>query len=361
MIPDRLDRHVAAAVLRSSLLVAAVFVALDWLLALLDQIDDRTTGYGLPAIAEHILLTTPRRFWDVVPYVALLGALFGLSGLGARGELVVMRAAGRRLERIVVGALLAAGVLVAVGALSGEWIGPRAEARAQLLKAQALDGGQIRLHGGSWYQDPGLLTHARAVDAGRGLIGVTQYAVADDGSVARILRAARADWQAVDGAGRQQWRLFDVDEIEIGPRGVRHRHLASSDWRSGADIRRFRLDALVPPERMPLADLLLRLETPGAAAADRARLQLALWRKLAQPLAILALVLVGAGFVFGPLRERSMGLRLAAGIATGIGFRYAQDLLAPASLVFGFPPWVAVLLPVVLALVAGLLLMRRAA
>ena len=361
MLPDRLDRYVAAEVLRSSLLVGLVFLALDWLLAFLDQVDDRRGAYDLWAVCEYILLTTPRRLWEVVPYVALLGALAGLSVLGSRGELVVMRAAGRRPERITAAALLPALLLVAVGGWLGEIVGPAAEALAQTRKAVARGSGELQVRGGSWYReetaDGVLVTHADRVTAEGSLIRVTQYGLDPGGLLRRVRRAERAVPAAeVDDSGRQRWWLESVTLLEFPDEAVRRERHARLPWSSRAGPDRFRLQSLVAPERMALPDLLQRLR----AGAQEPRLRLALWRKASQPLAVIALVLAGAAFVFGPLREQGMGTRLAAGVGTGLLFRQVQDLLAPASLVFGFPPLLAVLLPVIAVAVTGLVLLRRA-
>jgi lipopolysaccharide export system permease protein len=55
-----------------------------------------------------------------------------------------------------------------------------------------------------------------------------------------------------------------------------------------------------------------------------------------------------------------MGFRIFAGVIVGIVFRTTQDLLGPASLVFGFSPIYAALGPVLICLAAGLILLSRA-
>jgi lipopolysaccharide export system permease protein len=356
--PDRLDRLVAGEVLRASLLVLAVFVALDWLLAFLDAVDDRSDAWGIAGIVEFVLLTTPRRLWEVVPYVALLGALVGLSQLGARGELVVMRAAGRSLGRIVSGALLPAIALVLVGALLGEGLGPVAEREAQARRASAEDGGEIRVRGGSWHEADGVVTHARRVGADGTLGGVAQYAFDAAGELREVVDADRAVPLGEAADGSRRWRLEDVSVLALHGDGVARTRPGARIWRSDADPERFRLDALVAPARLSLPALVERIGATAGPDADRFRL--ALWQKLGQPLSVLALVLVGSAFVFGPLREAGMGARLAAGIGAGLAFRYLQDLLAPAALVFDLAPALAVLGPIALATGLGLWLLRRA-
>ena len=64
-------------------------------------------------------------------------------------------------------------------------------------------------------------------------------------------------------------------------------------------------------------------------------------------------------FIFGPLREGTMGFRIFAGVIVGIVFRTSEDLLGPASLVFGFPPLYAAVTPIIVCLLAGLLMLRK--
>ena len=73
-----------------------------------------------------------------------------------------------------------------------------------------------------------------------------------------------------------------------------------------------------------------------------------------------ALVLMAISFVFGPLRSVTLGQRVFTGVVVGFVFRIAQDLLGPASLVFGFAPIVAVVLPALICAGFGFWLLRRA-
>jgi lipopolysaccharide export system permease protein len=83
------------------------------------------------------------------------------------------------------------------------------------------------------------------------------------------------------------------------------------------------------------------------------------WRKIFQPLSILSLVLVAISFVFGPLREVTMGFRVFAGVIVGVIFWTLQELLGPASLVYNFSGLIAVVVPIVLSTLFGIALLRR--
>ena len=100
---------------------------------------------------------------------------------------------------------------------------------------------------------------------------------------------------------------------------------------------------------------------PWMVAPKRfAKLRKFFWRKLFFPFTLLSLVVMGASFIFGPLREGSVGFRVFIGVMTGVVFKVSQDLLGPSSLVFGFTPLLAALIPILGCLILGGILIMRA-
>jgi lipopolysaccharide export system permease protein len=88
--------------------------------------------------------------------------------------------------------------------------------------------------------------------------------------------------------------------------------------------------------------------------------QLAFWQKVGSPLALLMLVLIACSFIFGPLRQQSMGFRLVIALFVGLGFFYLQDFLGYASLVYSPSPAWFVFLPIGIMFVVGSYLLHRA-
>jgi lipopolysaccharide export system permease protein len=71
------------------------------------------------------------------------------------------------------------------------------------------------------------------------------------------------------------------------------------------------------------------------------------------------LVLVATGFIFGPLRDGTVGLRVFIGPLVGLAFKISQDLVTSITLVYGITPWLAVLLPLAVGAAAGVYLLKR--
>ena len=327
----RVDGYIARTVWVSILLVLLVIVSIDALSAFIDESDSRSDRYDFAEIGRYVLLTLPGRVYEYIPFAALIGALIGLGQLASTSELVVMRAAGISNLRLAWTVLRQAILLAVIGFLIGEYLAPWTEQRAQSGRALALyENRQLGDERGVWRRDGSLFMHVRAVAPAGQVLGVTIYDFADNGWLRRALSADRARYEEPS--------LFL--ESNISPRVLTLENVA--------------------PGQLSLEDLVSYAAFLRTQGEDTASFELATWRKILQPASVAALVLVAVSFVFGPLRDGSLGLRIVAGVMTGVLFRLSQDLLGPASLVYGFPPVYAAATPVALCLGAGLLLLRRA-
>jgi len=114
------------------------------------------------------------------------------------------------------------------------------------------------------------------------------------------------------------------------------------------------------PESLPISGLWGYIHYLKDQGLNNGRYWLAFWVKVLQPVVTAALVLMAISFIFGPLRSVTLGQRVFTGVLVGFTFRIAQDLLGPSSLVFGFSPLFAVLVPTAICALAGFWLLRRA-
>ncbi|WOJ93884.1 LPS export ABC transporter permease LptG [Congregibacter variabilis] len=350
----RLNRYVARTVWLSILLVLLVIVGIDGLSAFIDESDSRSDSYGFAEIGRYVMLTMPRRVYEFIPFAALIGALIGLGQLASTSELVVMRAAGISNARLAWMVLKQALVIAVLGFLLGEYVAPAAEQQAQSGRALARYAGkQVDSGQGIWRRDADVFLHVQAVSGDDEVFGVTVYEFELNGWMRRALFA---DSGMYDGEG---WRLRDVlittflkDSIETSTEA--QIFLASNITPKILSLEN------VAPSQLPLVDLVDYAEFLRTQGEDVADFELATWRKLMQPAAVAALVLIAISFVFGPLRDGTLGFRIFAGVMVGILFQLSQDLLGPASLVFGFPPLYAALAPVLACVLVGLYLLRKA-
>ena len=121
----------------------------------------------------YVLLTAPRRAYEMLPMAALIGCLIGLGTLASNSELTIMRAAGVSIGRIVWAVMKPMLVLMLAGILIGEYVAPLTENQAQADRALAQGGGAAQSSKrGMWHRQGQEYVHVNAVQPGGVLLGV---------------------------------------------------------------------------------------------------------------------------------------------------------------------------------------------
>ena len=354
-MPLRLDRYIAAMVLRAIAVVLVCLLTLVTLFTVVDELRDLTPGYTPQYALLYVLYSTPRRLVELMPYGVFLGALVGLGVMASREEVTVLRAAGVSSLRLFASVAVPALLLLAVNQVLGEFVAPRAEAAGSSLKLRVrLGDGGAAIDSAHWYREGDLVTNVDGFGADGDLIGVHQFSWRD-GQLVSSRYAERAIYMAEAG----HWRLIEVVETRFGDGATQSRRYPHLAWRTEAEPALLSAKALFEPDKLSLSDLGFQIDYMRREQLDATRYQVAFWSRIMQPVAVLGLVLLAIGFVVGPLREVGMGMRLTVGIAVGLVFKYLLDLFGPVSIVFGVPAWLAMAMPVAICWIAGGLLLSR--
>lgn len=351
----KLDLYIGANVLFAILAVLAVITGLAMLFAFIDQLGDLEQGYTLYEAFIYVLLTTPRRLYDVLPMSALIGCLIGLGSLANSSELTVMRAAGVSLTRLVWAVIKPLLLLMLLGLAIAEYVAPwtevQAQARRSLLQTEGKT--QSSKHG-MWHRQGQEYIHINSVQPNGRLLGVTRYEFDEQRKLLRSSFARKAEFVA-----EGQWQLHDVVVTRLYERHSEVEQLKQEDWNIALTPELLNT-VVVEPDALPISGLWNYARYLTEQGLNAGRYWLAFWSKLLQPLVTGVLVLMAISFIFGPLRSVTLGQRVFTGVVVGFVFRIAQDLLGPASLVFGFEPLLAVLVPAGVCAVIGFWLLRRA-
>ncbi|WP_281648018.1 LPS export ABC transporter permease LptG [Parendozoicomonas sp. Alg238-R29] len=349
----KLDRHIGLTVLSAMLVVMIIIVFLDTLFGFMTQLDAMRANYQVPEVIRFMLLTTPQRINNVIPVAALIGCLAGLGSLANHSELVVMRAAGVSLMRIGWSVMKPAIVLMLMGLVLSEYISPVTEQMAQTERKIARSADGQYTDEGLWHREGNEYMYFNAVEPNGVLYGINIFKF--DGE-RRLQESIYADRALSQGS---HWLLEGVEASTYGENSVTSRIAGTEIWETGLTTTLLKV-VVVKPDDLSISGLLTYVDYLQEQELETGEYKLAMYKKMLQPVAIFALVLIGMSFVFGPLRTVSMGLRLFTGVITGVTFMILQNLMGPASLVFGFSPLIAVLMPILVCFGIGVVLLRRA-
>jgi len=350
----KLDRYIGASVLWAILAVLMVILGLALLFAFIDEMNDIDASYGLLDAFKYVLLTTPQRLFELLPMSALIGCLVGLGTLASNSELTIMRAAGVSVGRIVWAVMKPMLVLMLAGLLISEYVAPVTENLAQSSRSMAQGGGDAQsAKRGLWHREGDEFVHINAVQPDGNLLGVTRYRFAADHRLEYSSFARRANF--VDG----NWLLKGVTTTQFHEDRTEVSTSSNEPWNIQLSPQLLST-AVLDPEALSITGLWDYIHYLADQGLNNSNYWLAFWTKVLKPLVTMALVLVAISFIFGPLRTVTLGQRVFTGVLIGFTFQIAQDLLSPASLVFGFSPLLAVLAPTAVCVLIGLWMLRRA-
>lgn len=356
----RLDAYVARTVGYTMVLAITGLIGILTLFTFLEQMQDVEDNYTVFNAAMFVLYSIPRMFYETIPYAAMIGCLSGLGLLATNSELVVMRASGVSTWAISWSAMVPALALVLIGLFVGEFIVPDVERVARNDRERALsDENEITPKFGYWYREGDVYMHFDEVGQSGVLAGVSHYYFDAEDRLYRTLFAERAVYHDVR-ENERYWLLENVITTDLYTDHTEVHEFTSDRWNTGLSPDVLSTEILVQPDKMSIGELYAKIRYMKEQDLNSSKFELGYWRKVLQPLATIGLVFVAISFIFGPLREATMGMRVVTGLIIGIIFKFVQDLLSPATLVFGFEPIIATLGPISLCFVAGYILLRRA-
>ncbi|WP_166359236.1 LPS export ABC transporter permease LptG [Pseudomonas akapageensis] len=350
----KIDRYIGSSVLVAILGVLGVILGLASLFAFIDEMSDVSDTYTLWDAGSYVLMTVPRRLYDMLPMAALIGCLIGLGSLASHSELTIMRSAGVSVGRIVWAVMKPMLLLMLAGVLIGEYVAPQTENQAQAARSLAQGGGEAQTSKrGVWHRQGDEYVHINSVQPNGLLYGVTRYRFDGERHMLTSSFTRTAQYET------DHWNMTDVTTTHFRGDSTEVIKMPEERW-DVALTPELLSTVVVAPESLSISGLWTYINYLSDQDLNNDRYWLAFWTKVLQPLVTVALVLMAISFIFGPLRSVTLGQRVFTGVLVGFVFRIVQDLLGPSSQVFGFSPLLAVAVPAGVCALIGVWLLRRA-
>ena len=348
MIGTQSTRLIARAIWQSLLLVTLVFAGLEFVFKLLDEMKSPYAQYTLTQMVGVSALGLPRRLYLDLPLIVLIGVAAGLGGLAQHSALTVLRASGLSIGQILMKAIVSL-VPLLVGVLLIAQIGmPQAEEWAQSLKSQYTRGDSSAA---LWTRDSNRYVWLRG-DA--------------DGSI--------ASWRhlTIDPDTRQLATVVDSEQVHLDSgkvlldEAVQLQMTAEQivlnqtplSFATGLQAEGVRW-LILPAEQLSLSELWVAqqfLRSQGLEVRQHAQV---FWQRMTLPVTVTVLALLAAVTAFGSFRSMSVSTRVFAAVLAGLVFKYVVDMAAPFTLLVGWHPSLAVLLPLVIPMLLIPRLLRQ--
>ncbi|CAI1807614.1 Lipopolysaccharide export system permease protein lptG [Serratia ficaria] len=330
--------------------VAGLLIPLFTTFTLINELEDVAPGgYRWQQALLVTLMTLPRSLVDLGPFIALLGGIVGLGQLAKCLELTAIRAAGMSIFRIAL-VMLASGLLLnlSLGAID-EWAASPLQQRALQIKNNALaqsNDNDVAVNP-LWARRGNEFMTVKTVDENDQPHDIEIFRYQADRSLESYLYAESAS-TAADG----RWLLHHVMQKSWQNRKETTQRQDSLPWHSLFAVPSLK-ELTLPAGSFSLRQLERYIDYLQGSGQPSTEYRLALWKKLGQPLLVLAMILLAVPFTFTAPRAPGVGSRLALGVIVGLLTYIAYQIVINLGLLFSLNvPFTTIAPPILLLLLA---------
>jgi lipopolysaccharide export system permease protein len=336
ILDQYLMKQISLGIIVSTIVLIPLFSFLD----LVEQLDDVGTGfYQTEDAFIYVLLTIPRRFIQLSPFIALMGNVTALGRLAIHHELISLRSAGFSPVDIS-SASLKVGFLMVLFIIALEFvIAPTLQQRAIAFRAAALD--QSTIAGsdlGIWSRNNQHIIRISNLEHDTTTAGVEIINLDEDGSVSEYISA-----EGFEIVSDVEWTLYNVTSKLILDGEIISSRTSSMGWETFLEPDQISTLTKQPESLSPI-ELYNYIKYLDNTGQESDIYELSLWRKPGEILTMLGMLLLSVPFVIGSVRTGFANRLVMAGV-TGIVVYLMGQIFSNAGLLLDLNPLLIALAP----------------
>ncbi|RKP44828.1 LPS export ABC transporter permease LptG [Trinickia fusca] len=369
------EKYFARQVYFAFVFVLFAFSGLFFFFDLINELN--TVGHGNYKFGYAVLrvaLQTPSRFYEIIPVAALISAIYVFAQMAANSEYTIFRVSGLSTGQAL-RSLLKIGIpLVIVTYFIGEVVGPYSDQLSERVRLEALGSSvSTNFASGVWVKD--------TLQADNNGQSVTRFVnvgkLMPDATISNVriyefdskfgLRNVRiAESGRYEGSGH--WLLTGVTDTaltSLAPPSAKPADALNPVYRSTQTmLAQYSLRSeltpqilsvlLVAPDRMSMFSLFRYIQHLTENHQDTQRYDIALWKKLLYPFAVLVMLVLSLPFAYLHTRAGVVGVKVFGGIMLGMSFQLFNTLFSHIGMLNTWPAPMTAALPGLLYLALGL-------
>lgn len=346
--------YLAREIVFATLLVLVAFLGLFAFFDFINELDSiGRDGYEVRHALVYVAMIMPGRVYELMPVVVLIGTLYALTSLARQSEITVMRASGMSTANLLAMLGSIGMVFVVFTFVFGEYFAPPAERAAQQWRLTATGSAvSQQLRSGLWIRDASSFINVRKVQPDRTMENIRIFEFDREHLLASISEARRGHYDE----SIRTWRLTDVVQTRFLGDATEVVMLPEIDWQSELSPEILSV-LIVAPERMALGTLHAYISHLRDNRQDAGRFEIALWKKIVYPFAVLVMMALAVPFALGHDRVGTASVKVFLGVMLGVGFHLLNGLFSSLGVIHSWSPALAALTPSLLFLVAAAVMM----
>ena len=353
-----LDRYIAKTLLKYSLSVMVILVGIFAFFKFLEEVNDiGRASYTLVDALTYIGLLVPSITYMLASLIILLGAILGLGYLASNSELIIMRGAGIPVTEITKTTLKVSITFMVLMIAFGEFIVPISSDYAKQYRAQALGQKVVGANQqGFWIKDNNHFIHVDRNIDGQVFNKVTLIKLNNSSELDSVVYSdsANFDGKTVE---LQQSSVYQIDSsksIAIIDKQLLQKYMTevSFDQELIQSLKK-------EPKELSTWQLFKQVSFLSNNDLSAGTYEVELYSRLMKPFTLIAMIILSVPFVFGSLRDSTLGRKIFMGVVISLFFELSSRIGGMLSLRFDLNHLLSASLPTAAVFIVALLMLDR--
>jgi lipopolysaccharide export system permease protein len=249
-----------------------------------------------------------------------------------------MRSFGISIEKIAQTVVRVAVFFLVLIFLMGEIIAPVSTQYAQTYRAQALGQSVSQNQQGFWLKDQNYIINVGKNINGKQFQDVVIFQLKGVNKMAQTARATRAIFNG------ETLKLLNADTYKINNKTIQHH--SQKDYAISVSFDEELIESFrKTPEELSSWNLYKQIDFLQDNRLIATPFEAELYKRLIKPITLVAMLLFSMLFIFGSLRDASLGKKIFLGVAISLFFELASRMGNVISLGFNYDPLLSATVP----------------
>jgi len=359
------DRYITKTLLSYTIIVLVVWLSIYSFFNFLSELNSvGKSGYTIISALTYIIFQLPEVAYKQASPIILLGCILGMGHLASTGQLIVFRVSGASILKITLLTLKNSLIFVFFFISIGEFLAPISSSFAESSRSIAMgDSSALQSQNGFWIRDGENFINVQNNIDGTLFNGITIIEVDSSNKIERVIKSDKAifDGSSLNMECRLEIencnssKIFSIDDSSFfGDISLKERNSYNKIVSFDQDLVK---SLEKEPEDLSTWTLFKQIRFLSDNKLRSGVFEVELYNRLIQPVTLIAMVLIAMLFIFGSIRDVTLGRKIFFGVVLGLSFEMLSRLTSAMALSFDFSPLLSSIVPSILVMLIAITLL----
>jgi len=352
------DRYITKTLLSYTIIVLVVWISIYSFFNFLAELNNvGKEEYTILSAFTYIILQLPEVAYKQASPIILLGCILGMGHLATTGQLLIFRVSGASILKITLLTLKNSLIFVLFFIAIGEFLAPISSSLAESNRSNAIGNSSASINqDGFWIRDGDNFINVKRNIDGTLFSGITVIEVNSSNKIERVIKSDNAifDGNSLD---MSESEIFSINESSsFEGISLRERNSYNKIVSFDQDL----IDSLEKePEDLSTWTLFKQIRFLSDNKLRSGVFEVELYKRLIQPITLVAMILLAMLFIFGSSRDVTLGRKIFFGVALGLSFEMLSRVASAMALGLDFSPLLSSILPSIVVMFISIILLLQ--